>query len=78
MDSFNTDARTKKMIRNYEGIKIFNQSQFPRISAENMMPIGGDQMYYPPGHGDIFYSLNKSGLYTFNNRSTGCIFLDIN
>lgn len=61
MNSFNTDERTHKLTRNYDNIKTFKQSMFPRISAENFMPIAADT-YYPPGHGDLFYSLEKSGM----------------
>jgi UTP--glucose-1-phosphate uridylyltransferase len=62
MNSFNTDKRTQKLTRQYGNIKTFNQSMFPRISSENLMPIGGEQGYYPPGHGDLYYSLAKSGM----------------
>lgn len=61
MNSFNTDERTRKLTRNYDSIRTFTQSMFPRISAENLMPIDA-QMYYPPGHGDVFYSLERSGM----------------
>ncbi|KAI5150235.1 UTP--glucose-1-phosphate uridylyltransferase [Enteropsectra breve] len=61
MNSFNTDERTKKLTRHYDFIKTFNQSKFPRISAENFMPIN-ENVFYPPGHGDLLYSLNKSGM----------------
>lgn len=61
MNSFNTDHRTTKLIRNYDNILTFMQSMFPRISEENLMPIETAK-YYPPGHGDIFYSLKKSGI----------------
>lgn len=62
MNSFNTEARTKKLTKHYDNIKAFNQSMFPRISAENLMPISGPGMWYPPGHGDIFQSLKRSGM----------------
>lgn len=63
MNSFNTDVRTKKLTRHYDNIRTFNQSMFPRISAENFMPISDEnQLYYPPGHGDLFYSIEKSGM----------------
>lgn len=65
MNSFNTDRTTQKLICKYECVKTFMQSAFPRISAETLMPIGegyGKSALYPPGHGDLFYSLNKSGL----------------
>ena len=43
MNSFNTDEDTMKIIRKYSGfnisIKTFNQSCYPRISKESMMPV---------------------------------------
>ena len=43
MNSFNTDEDTMKIIRKYSGfnisIRTFNQSCYPRISKESMMPI---------------------------------------
>lgn len=60
MNSFNTDERTKKIIKKYNDIKTVKQSAFPRISSENLMPISGDEVWYPPGHGDVFFTLIKS------------------
>lgn len=62
MNSFNTDNRTKKLTKHYDNIKSFCQSMYPRISAENFLPIFGNEMWYPPGHGDIFQSLSRSGM----------------
>lgn len=62
MNSFNTEKKTKKLTKNYENIKTFNQSMYPRISTEDLMPISDDNMWYPPGHGDLFSSLIKSGM----------------
>ena len=43
MNSFNTDEDTMKIIRKYSGFNIsiqtFNQSCYPRISKESMMPV---------------------------------------
>lgn len=43
MNSFNTDDETQRIIRKYKGIdvivKTFNQSCFPRISRESLLPI---------------------------------------
>lgn len=61
MNSFNTEAKTRKMTKNYKNIKTFNQSMFPRISVENLLPIE-TEVFYPPGHGDIYYSMTKSGM----------------
>ena len=43
MNSFNTDEDTHKIIRKYSGFKVtirtFNQSRYPRINKESLMPI---------------------------------------
>lgn len=72
MNSFNTDEDTEKILRKYSQMKIkihtFNQSRYPRINRESLLPIaksvsGKDQEgWYPPGHGDIYESLHNSGL----------------
>lgn len=62
MNSFNTDGRTNKLIKHHSNIKTVHQSMYPRISSENLMPISGEQMWYPPGHGDLFRTLVSSGL----------------
>ncbi|CAG8444200.1 4577_t:CDS:2 [Acaulospora colombiana] len=71
MNSFNTDDHTKRIIQKYGSHKIdiltFNQSRYPRINKESLLPMprspGGDiSQWYPPGHGDLFESLINSGL----------------
>ncbi|KAM0672558.1 UTP-glucose-1-phosphate uridylyltransferase [Ordospora colligata] len=65
MNSFNTTKMTEKIIFRYDGIKTFSQSKFPRILSETLLPVPqeyGDRGMYPPGHGDLFYSLSKSGM----------------
>merc|ERR1719422_2560217 len=73
MNSFNTDEDTMKIIRKYSGfnisIRTFNQSCYPRISKESMMPIAKTcnisdniEAWYPPGHGDFYRSFFNSGL----------------
>lgn len=71
MNSFNTDDETKKIIKKYEGTSLrvltFNQSRFPRISKDSLLPLAKDlngpkTQWYPPGHGDLFASLAQSGL----------------
>ncbi|KAG2636682.1 hypothetical protein PVAP13_2NG157000 [Panicum virgatum] len=46
-------------------IHTFNQSQYPRIVTEDFSPLpskkSGKDGWYPPGHGDVFPSLNNSG-----------------
>lgn len=43
MNSFNTDVDTQKIIKKYKGIDVdihtFNQSCYPRISKESLLPI---------------------------------------
>jgi len=74
MNSFNTDEDTKKILQKYthHRVKIhtFNQSRYPRINKESLLPIAKDlgtsgenaEAWYPPGHGDIYASFSNSGL----------------
>lgn len=43
MNSFNTDEDTEKIIRKYKGFQVqihtFNQSCFPRISRDSLLPV---------------------------------------
>jgi len=73
MNSFNTDEDTEKVIQKYKGFKVkiytFNQSCFPRISRDSLLPVAKDydvdkfiEAWYPPGHGDFYESFENSGL----------------
>lgn len=71
MNSFNTDDETKRIIQKYSGhqlqIMTFNQSRFPRIKKESLLPVpekpnSSISEWYPPGHGDLYESLYNSGL----------------
>lgn len=71
MNSFNTHDDTVKLIEKYimneVSIKTFNQSRFPRIVRDTLLPLPKDTVgsledWYPPGHGDIYQSLVNSGL----------------
>jgi UTP--glucose-1-phosphate uridylyltransferase len=69
MNSFNTDHDTKKIIKKYDtdlDIQTFQQNKFPRLTKDSLTPLSaesfGDQAFYPPGHGDIFNSINDSGI----------------
>ncbi|RKP07863.1 UTP--glucose-1-phosphate uridylyltransferase family, partial [Thamnocephalis sphaerospora] len=71
MNSFNTDEETNRIIRKYTDhnvtIRTFNQSRYPRISKESMLPMARSphddiSMWFPPGHGDLFESLARSGV----------------
>ena len=70
MNSFNTDEDTERIIQKYKGhglqIITFNQSRFPRVSKESLLPIAKSPdapigCWYPPGHGDLFEALMNSG-----------------
>ncbi|KAJ3218034.1 UTP-glucose-1-phosphate uridylyltransferase [Dinochytrium kinnereticum] len=71
MNSFNTDQDTSRTIQKYSshGLQIltFNQSRFPRVSKDSLLPMPKSHdadisNWYPPGHGDLFESLGNSGL----------------
>merc|ERR1712080_649357 len=63
MNSFNTDKQTSKMINKYKGIRTFTQSAYPRISTHSLLMVDSTpESLYPPGHGDLFQSLNRSGM----------------
>uniref|UniRef100_A0A0D9XGG0 UTP--glucose-1-phosphate uridylyltransferase n=1 Tax=Leersia perrieri TaxID=77586 RepID=A0A0D9XGG0_9ORYZ len=70
MNSFNTHDDTQKIVEKYTNSNIeihtFNQSQYPRIVTEDFSPLPSKGKtdkdgWYPPGHGDVFPSLNNSG-----------------
>lgn len=71
MNSFNTHKMTQKILRKYQNhslqIETFNQSRYPRIYKETLLPLpdninGTLDDWYPPGHGDVFPALVNSGL----------------
>ncbi len=69
MNSFNTDQDTQKIIGKYNGmlpIYTFQQNQFPRLRKDSLMPLSlqkyGQQISYPPGHGDFYQSISKTGV----------------
>lgn len=71
MNSFNTDDDTARVIQKYENhnvqILTFNQSRYPRVNKESLLPCprsatDDKNLWYPPGHGDLFDALNNSGL----------------
>ncbi|KUJ22764.1 UTP-glucose-1-phosphate uridylyltransferase [Mollisia scopiformis] len=71
MNSFNTDVDTSNIIKKYEGHNIdiltFNQSRYPRILKDSLLPAPKSfkspiSDWYPPGHGDVFESLYNSGI----------------
>jgi len=71
MTSFNTHEDTSHIIQKYasQPIKIttFNQSRFPRIFTDTLQPCphharDDNKYWYPPGHGDLYDSLVRSGV----------------
>lgn len=77
MNSFNTKKQTEKLISKHQHVWSFEQSMFPRIYADTLLPVLSDRAYlgsgeadfetthegwYPPGHGDVFESLQDSGM----------------
>jgi UTP--glucose-1-phosphate uridylyltransferase len=69
MNSFNTDDDTANIIKKYEGHNVdiitFNQSRYPRVLKDSLLPLPKDYNspiadWYPPGHGDVFESLQNS------------------
>ncbi|KAK2861388.1 putative UTP--glucose-1-phosphate uridylyltransferase [Arthroderma sp. PD_2] len=85
MNSFNTDDDTQSIIKKYEGHNIdiitFNQSRYPRILRDSLLPApksydSAITDWYPPGHGDVFESLMNSGtLDKLLERGVEVIFL---
>lgn len=70
MNSFNTDKDTEHLIKKYSAnrirIRSFNQSRFPRVYKDSLLPVPTEydsplDAWYPPGHGDLFESLHVSG-----------------
>lgn len=69
MNSFNTDTDTGKIIKKYNGrlpIITFLQNQFPRLRKDSLLPLSVDrfdlQSFYPPGHGDFYQSIYRTGV----------------
>ena len=71
MTSFNTHEDTLRIVEQYanQPIKImtFNQSRYPRILADTLQPCphharDDKKHWYPPGHGDLYDSLVRSGI----------------
>lgn len=70
MNSFNTLAEINRVKHKYERrvpLYMFEQSCYPRINQETLRPLPEtpnikDGEWYPPGHGDVYTSLKRSGL----------------
>ncbi|KAK3586183.1 hypothetical protein CHS0354_013133 [Potamilus streckersoni] len=69
MNSFYTDKDTVDFLEQYrETVQVmpFCQNKFHRLDRRSMLPLDpkefGDEAFYPPGHGDFYYCIEKSGL----------------
>ncbi|PPQ65663.1 hypothetical protein CVT26_000295 [Gymnopilus dilepis] len=71
MTSFNTEEDTLRIVKQYTNrpvkITTFNQSRYPRLLKDTLLPFAknvqdGKAAWYPPGHGDLYHSLYRSGL----------------
>lgn len=71
MTSFNTHDDTLRIIKKYANqrlrITTFNQSRYPRIFKETLLPCprtadDDKKHWYPPGHGDLYNALLHSGV----------------
>jgi hypothetical protein len=71
MTSFNTHEDTLRIIKKYANqqlrITTFNQSRYPRIFKETLLPCpkradDNKKHWYPPGHGDLYNALLHSGV----------------
>lgn len=71
MTSFNTLGDTIPILKKYDNtnvrIKTFNQSRYPRILKDTLLPSAGsfgddNEHWYPPGHGDLYAALLHSGV----------------
>ncbi|KAG6880188.1 hypothetical protein C0992_003852 [Termitomyces sp. T32_za158] len=71
MTSFNTHDDTIRITQKYKNnkqvrIKPFMQSKYPRVMKDSLLPCPKDRQddkaaWYPPGHGDLYTSLYRSG-----------------
>lgn len=71
MTSFNTQEDTLRIVKKYANqrlrITTFNQSRYPRVHKETLLPCpkradDGNKAWYPPGHGDLYTALVHSGV----------------
>lgn len=71
MTSFNTHEDTLRIVKKYANqqvrITTFNQSRYPRIYKESLLPCptsfaDNKSNWYPPGHGDLYTALSQTGV----------------
>jgi len=74
MNSFFTDSPTMEILRRFElPVLTFIQQQVPRLVEETLMPLdtGTEEDWAPPGHGDVYDSLQRTGTLSRLKR-LGC------
>jgi UTP--glucose-1-phosphate uridylyltransferase len=65
MNSFFTDGPTLELVERIgASVTTFIQNQVPRLVEGSLVPLdtGTDEDWVPPGHGDVYFSLYRSGL----------------
>jgi len=65
MNSFFTHEPTLEVVRRFDlPVLTFIQNQVPRLVEETLEPLdtGTDEDWVPPGHGDVYVSLQRTGL----------------
>lgn len=69
MNSFHTHSETLDLVKTFSGkipLNCFQQNRFPRLYEKSMEPLHpetfGDEVWYPPGHGDLYACLEEQGL----------------
>lgn len=71
MTSFNTHDDTSRIIKKYANQQVrivtFNQSRYPRIFKETLLPCpqaadDDKKNWYPPGHGDLYNAIQRSAV----------------
>ncbi|MCH8209131.1 MAG: UTP--glucose-1-phosphate uridylyltransferase [Nitrospinae bacterium] len=83
MNSFYTHQQTLELIEKYQTdypIHCFQQNRFPRLQKDSGLPLNeeeaGPEAWYPPGHGDFYQCLDRSGwLDTFLDQGKEIIFV---
>lgn len=96
MTSFNTEDDTQRIVKKYTNravnITTFNQSRYPRVLEESMTLLAkkvydSKSAWYPPGHGDLYNALDRSGvldrllsagkeyLFVSNSDNLGAVFV---
>lgn len=71
LTSYNTYEDTLRIVKKYANkpvrITTFNQSRYPRVFKDTLLPCPKDaddqrKVWYPAGHGDLYNALVQSGV----------------